>query len=175
MSFDMKEDCNAEEEAQAGRDRYEAAAGRCSGLGDPSTRGGRGDVLSLASGVRTSPDRTSKSAVPTIDPTRRRHGCSRLLRSPPSRSPHEYEQCILPTDAKGKGPCAPRSYGRSVVALYNGADRIRALTARHPIMPTSPRCPSAWQPNPGKRSTYRRGKSVQKTGTSSIHRFGTTS
>src|SRR6516162_6325855 len=25
---------------------------------------------------------------------------------------------------------------------------IRALTARHPIKPTSPRCPSAWQPNP---------------------------
>src|SRR6516164_5080775 len=25
---------------------------------------------------------------------------------------------------------------------------IRALTARHPIKPTSPCCPSAWQPNP---------------------------
>ena len=33
--------------------------------------------------------------------------------------------------------------------------------------PTSPRCPSAWQPNPGRRSTYRRGKVVQTTGTSS--------
>ena len=39
-------------------------------------------------------------------------------------------------------------------------DRIRALTARHPIKPTSPRCPSAWQPNPGRRSTYRRGDSL---------------
>jgi hypothetical protein len=40
---------------------------------------------------------------------------------------------------------------------------IRALTARHPIMPISPRCPSAWQPKPGRRPTYRRGKSVQTT------------
>ena len=29
------------------------------------------------------------------------------------------------------------------------------------------RCLSAWQPNPGRRSTYRRGKSVQITGTTS--------
>ena len=49
------------------------------------------------------------------------------------------------------------------------ADRIRALTASHPIKPTSPRCPSAWQPNHGRGSTYRRGKSVQTTGTSSKH------
>src|SRR5271167_1270114 len=45
---------------------------------------------------------------------------------------------------------------------------IRALTARHPIKPTSPRCPSAWQPKPGRRPTYRRGKSVQTTGTTSV-------
>src|SRR5207342_2715501 len=42
----------------------------------------------------------------------------------------------------------------------------RALTAARPIKPTSPRCHSAWQPNPGRGSTYRRGKSVQTTGTS---------
>src|ERR1700694_183415 len=47
-------------------------------------------------------------------------------------------------------------------------DRIRALTARRLIKPTSPRRPSAWQPNLGKRSTYRRGKSVQTTGTTSL-------
>ena len=34
-------------------------------------------------------------------------------------------------------------------------------------MPTSRRCPSAWQPNLGRRSTYRRGNSVQTTGTTS--------
>src|ERR1700686_453438 len=48
------------------------------------------------------------------------------------------------------------------------ADRIRALTAPHPIKPTSTRCQSAWRPNPGRSSTYRRGKSVQITGTSSL-------
>src|SRR3984893_15220209 len=42
----------------------------------------------------------------------------------------------------------------------------RALTAARPIKPTSPRCHSAWQPNPGRGSTYRRGKSVQTIGTS---------
>jgi transposase len=45
--------------------------------------------------------------------------------------------------------------------------QLRALTASSPIKPTSPRCHSAWQPNPGRGSTYRRGKSVQTTGTTS--------
>src|SRR5258706_10736734 len=45
--------------------------------------------------------------------------------------------------------------------------RIRALTERHPIKPTSPRCHSAWQLNLGRHSTYRRGKSVQTTGATS--------
>ena len=48
-----------------------------------------------------------------------------------------------------------------------GAGRIRALTARPPITPTPPRCPSARQPNLGRRSTYRRGKTVQTTGATS--------
>ena len=46
--------------------------------------------------------------------------------------------------------------------------RTRALTASRPIKPTSPRCHSAWQPNPGRGSTYRCGKSVQTTGTTSV-------
>jgi hypothetical protein len=37
------------------------------------------------------------------------------------------------------------------------AAHIRALTAARRIKPTSPHCRSARQPNPGKRSTYRRG------------------
>jgi putative transposase len=45
----------------------------------------------------------------------------------------------------------------------------RALTARHPIKLTSPRCHSAWQPNPGRGSTYRRGKTVQTTETTLDH------
>ena len=42
--------------------------------------------------------------------------------------------------------------------------RIRALTAPQPIAPTSPCCRSARQPNPGRCSTYQRGKAVQTTG-----------
>ena len=42
---------------------------------------------------------------------------------------------------------------------------IRALTAPRRIRPTSPRCRSARQPNPGRGSTYRRGNSVQRFGT----------
>src|SRR5262249_51106811 len=45
---------------------------------------------------------------------------------------------------------------------------IRALTARHPIKPISASCRSAWQPNLGRRSTYRCGNSVQTTGTTSV-------
>src|SRR5437870_1716416 len=45
---------------------------------------------------------------------------------------------------------------------------IRALTAVHRIKPTSTRCRSARQPNPGRGSTYRRGDSVQTIGTSSF-------
>jgi hypothetical protein len=49
----------------------------------------------------------------------------------------------------------------------------RALTARHPIKLTSTRCPSAWQPNPGRRSTHQSGKSVQTTGARSYRRTST--
>src|ERR1700730_5116892 len=51
--------------------------------------------------------------------------------------------------------------------------RTRALTASRPIKPTSPRCHSAWQPDPGRGSTYRCGKSVQTTGTTSGGRIAT--
>ena len=43
------------------------------------------------------------------------------------------------------------------VVLINSvpaADLTRVLTGARPIKPTSPRCPSAWQPNHGIRSTY---------------------
>jgi len=42
------------------------------------------------------------------------------------------------------------------------------LTGAHPIKPTSTSRHSAWQPNPGRRSTYRCGDSVQTTGASSV-------
>ena len=40
------------------------------------------------------------------------------------------------------------------------ADLTRVLTGARPIKLTSPRCPSARQPNPGRHSTYRSGKTV---------------
>src|SRR4029077_9681121 len=52
------------------------------------------------------------------------------------------------------------------------AGPTRALTATHPIEPTSTLCPSAWRPNPGRDSTYRCGKSVQRTGTTTTGRAG---
>jgi hypothetical protein len=90
--------------------------------------------------ARKPTDRTSKSAIPTIDPTRR-HGCSGPHRPPTSRSPHGYERCILPMDAKDKGPYAPQSYGRLSSRCTIVAGRIRALTALPPITPTSPAGP----------------------------------
>ena len=68
-----------------------------------------------------------------------------------------------PTTASARRAHRSAATSTSTIA----ADRIRALTARHPIKPTSTRCPSAWQPNPGRGSTYRRGNSVQTTGTTS--------
>ena len=62
---------------------------------------------------------------------------------------------------------ARASIGR-YLDFYNARAHIRALTARHQIKPTSPRCHSAWQPNPGRGSTYRRGKIVQTNETSSV-------
>src|SRR5207249_10864235 len=54
---------------------------------------------------------------------------------------------------------AARSAGIST-SITTGVP-IRVLTAARRIKPTSPRCHSAWQPNPGRGSTYRRGNSVQ--------------
>src|SRR4029453_6749989 len=69
-----------------------------------------------------------------------------------------------PTTASAK--LAPRSAATSSSTISVG--RMRALTAPHPIKPTSLRCRSAWQPNLGRGFTYRCGKSVQTTGTTSI-------
>src|ERR1700757_160030 len=45
---------------------------------------------------------------------------------------------------------------------------IRALTALRRTRLTSLGCPSAWQPNPGRGSTYRRGNSVQRIETTAL-------
>jgi transposase InsO family protein len=67
-----------------------------------------------------------------------------------------------------------RAYGsvseaRASIGRYSNSTisvgPTQALTAPHPIKPTSPRCRSARQPNLGRGSTYRCGKSVQTTET----------
>ena len=61
---------------------------------------------------------------------------------------------------------ARASIGR-YLDFYTAA-RTKALTTPHRIKPTSTSRQSAWRPNPGRRSTYRRRDSVQTTGTGSI-------
>jgi putative transposase len=61
---------------------------------------------------------------------------------------------------------ARNSIGR-YLDFYNSRRPHSSLTTPHQIKPTSANRHSAWRPNPGRRSTYRRGDSVQTTGTSS--------
>jgi putative transposase len=56
-----------------------------------------------------------------------------------------------------------------ISTFTTGDDRIRALTTAPRIKPTSIFLRSARRPNPGRRSTYRRGIIVQTTGTGSVH------
>jgi putative transposase len=65
----------------------------------------------------------------------------------------------------------PRPAHRLAASLTSttGADLTRVLTGARPIKLISPHCPSAWQPNQSRRSTYRRVKTVQTTGTISVH------
>src|SRR3954470_3534781 len=48
------------------------------------------------------------------------------------------------------------------------ADRIRALTGRRRIEPTSPGCRRSRRPEPGRCSTYQAGKPVQTNRASSV-------
>src|SRR5260370_16260798 len=64
--------------------------------------------------------------------------------------------------------CTVRGDGASLLIERCVRDvHIRVLTAAPRIKPTSTRCHSAWQPKPGRGSTYRRGDFVQTSGTSS--------
>jgi len=65
---------------------------------------------------------------------------------------------------------ARTSIGR-YLDFYNGRRPHSSLDGTTPDQAYFTRCHSAWQPNPGRGSTYRRGKSVQTTGTTSSHRF----
>ena len=66
----------------------------------------------------------------------------------------KYEEGMLwPTTASARP--ALRSAATSTSPIADG--RIRALTMPRPIKPTSTRCRSTWQPDPGRGSTYRGG------------------
>jgi hypothetical protein len=68
-----------------------------------------------------------------------------------------------PYETVGEAPSLIGRYSTFTLA----AVRIRALTTAPRIKPTSIFLRSARRPNPGRGSTYRRGKSVQTTGTTS--------
>src|ERR1700682_5441612 len=71
-------------------------------------------------------------------------------------------------------PSARRELRLAGISTSTTADvHIRVLTAAPRIKPTSTRCHSAWQPKPGRGSTYRRGDFVQTSGTSSGYRCQT--
>ena len=61
---------------------------------------------------------------------------------------------------------ARNSLGR-YLDFYNGRRPHSSLDGATPDQPISRSCRSARQPKPGRRSTYRRGNSVQTSGTSS--------
>src|SRR3954452_22766256 len=61
---------------------------------------------------------------------------------------------------------APRSAGISASTMP--ADRIRALTGRRRIEPTSPGCRRSRRLEPGRGSTYRAGKTVRTDRASSL-------
>jgi transposase-like protein len=57
----------------------------------------------------------------------------------------------------------PAFKAKAALAAIKGDRTLAQLAERHPIKPTSPHYHSAWQPNLGRGSTYRRGKTVQTT------------
>src|SRR6201988_684130 len=63
--------------------------------------------------------RTSTAAAQDNAVMRRHPDCSKGPRRLGSRSPHGHEQPTRTTDATGREPRVPRSYGRYLVALYN--------------------------------------------------------
>jgi transposase InsO family protein len=78
----------------------------------------------------------------------------------------KYEEVYLRAyDSVGE---ARASIGR-YLNFYNVRRPHSSLDGMTPDQAYFTRCPSARQPNPGRRSTYRRGKVVQTTGTSSEH------
>src|SRR5262249_2570113 len=63
--------------------------------------------------------RTSTAAAQANAVMRHHPDCSEKRRRLVVRSPHGHEQHARTTDATGREPRVPRSYGRYLVALYN--------------------------------------------------------
>src|SRR3984893_16750339 len=76
--------------------------------------------------------RTSTAAAQANAVMRRHPDCSEGRRRLVARSPHGHEQPVRTTDATGRGPQAPRSYGRYLVALYNEERQHQNLGYRTP-------------------------------------------
>jgi putative transposase len=77
----------------------------------------------------------------------------------------KYEEVYL--RAYDSASDARASIGR-YLAFYNGRRPHSSLDRCTPDQAYFNHCHSAWQPNPGRRSTYRCGDSVQTTGASSV-------
>src|ERR1700751_2102170 len=75
-------------------------------------------------------------------------------------------RCICELTRASVKPAAPLD---AISTSTMASVHIRALTALRRTRLTSPSCPSAWQPNPGRGSTYRRGNSVQRIETTAVH------
>ena len=129
-------------------------------------RHGKPDI-STPTRVRSSPGRPSPARSPRTVLrsawTAKAPGATTCSSSGSGAASNTRRSICGPTTASARP--ALRSAVTST-SITQGA-HIPALTARHQIKLTSPRRPSAWQPNPGRRSTYRCGKIVQTTGTSS--------
>ena len=77
--------------------------------------------------------RTSTAAAQANAVMRRHPDCSEGRRRLVARSPHGHEQHARTTDATGREPRVPRSYGRYLVALYNRVRTHLALDKDAPL------------------------------------------
>jgi hypothetical protein len=153
-----------------------------------------GDLEAVAFALNTRPRKTLgwKTPAETLDeflrvspstPTKARSSPVRPLPaySPATTSPSAWTAKGLGGTTSGaasntrRSICEPtkpsaRREARlvDISTFTTGDDRIRALTTGPRIKPTSIFLRSARRPNPGRRSTYRRGIVVQTTGTGSL-------
>ncbi|WP_368039347.1 MULTISPECIES: hypothetical protein [unclassified Tardiphaga] len=117
--------------------------------------------------VRSSPARPSPECLPTTASrsawTATAPGGTTCSSSGCGEASNTRRSTCGPTTASAK-----RDNRSAGIWIFTTAEsRIRVLTAGLLIRPTSTRCLSAWQPNSGRSSAYRRGDSVQTTGTTS--------